>query len=73
MEAFDVQMLGSSELAERWGITRQRVYQIAENPRLGRPKQLACGRVWLLSQVVAFEEWVVAEDAPLAIRIPTGE
>lgn len=71
MEAFDLQMLGAAELADRWDVTRQRIFQLAAHPKLGRPKQLACGKVWLLSQVVSFEEWVVANGYPVAITIPT--
>ena len=73
MEAFDLQMLGTAELAARWGVARQRIFQLSAHPKLGRPNQLACGKVWLLSQVVNFEDWVVANGYPVAITIPTEE
>lgn len=51
-----VEVLGLVELAERWRVTRQRVNQIASSERLPFWRELRCGRIWLLSDVEAFEK-----------------
>jgi hypothetical protein len=53
------ELYGVSELAERWGISRQRAFQITTDQvargRLGPPAELKCGRVWTLRQIQEFE------------------
>ena len=50
--------LGPTELARRWGVSRQRLLQILDaDPRLGRlSKPLARGRVWNLEDIEAYEQ-----------------
>lgn len=48
-------ILGLAELALRWHVTKQRVAELTEK-RLPHWKKLACGRIWLLSEVEKFEE-----------------
>lgn len=61
MEAADLNLLGATELAQRWETSRGHVNHLVKNPAIGRPKQLACGRVWTLSQVEEYEEWRIRE------------
>lgn len=48
-------ILGLSELAARWHVTKQRVDELTEK-RLPHWRRLKCGRIWLLSEVKRFEE-----------------
>lgn len=54
------QLYGVSELAERWGTSRQRASEITTDQvsrgRLGPPADLKCGRVWTARQIREFEE-----------------
>lgn len=52
-------VFGISELASRWGVSKQRADEIAST-RLGEPwRVLAMGRIWNKKQVSAFEKtWV---------------
>jgi hypothetical protein len=52
-------VFGISELASRWGVSKQRADEIAST-RLGAPwRVLAMGRIWNKKQVSAFEKtWV---------------
>lgn len=52
-------VFGISELAERWGVSKQRADEIAST-RLGEPwRILKMGRIWNKKQVAAFEKtWV---------------
>lgn len=52
-------VFGISELAERWGVSKQRADEIASQ-RLGPPwRTLKMGRIWNKKQVSAFEKtWV---------------
>lgn len=48
--------LGAGELAERWGVSRQRVEQIRrEDPRLPIGTKLTHGYVWNLEEIEAYE------------------
>lgn len=60
MEAVDLNILGTTELAQRWHTSRSHVHHLVKSPAIGKAKQLACGRVWTLSQVEAYEEWRMA-------------
>lgn len=50
-----VQVLGLSELAKRWGVSKQRVDEIT-SARCPHWRKLDCGRIWLMHEVEAFEE-----------------
>lgn len=52
-------IFGISELADRWGVSKQRADEIAST-RLGPPwRVLKMGRIWNKKQVAAFEKmWV---------------
>lgn len=52
-------IFGISELAERWGVSKQRADEIAST-RLGPPwRVLKMGRIWNKKQVADFEKtWV---------------
>jgi hypothetical protein len=54
MEANELELYGVSELAARWGITRQGAAKFARN-NLSLPKELACGPVWTGDQVREYE------------------
>lgn len=48
--------LGSHELAERWGITRARVFQIlAEDQRMPRGEKLKGAHVWGAEEIEEYE------------------
>ena len=52
-------LLGASDLAARWGYTRQGVHQLAGRPGFPAPIATVNGgriRVWLLADVEAFEQ-----------------
>jgi hypothetical protein len=55
----NIGVFGISELASRWGVSKQRADEIAST-RLGEPwRVLAMGRIWNKKQVSAFEKtWV---------------
>lgn len=46
---------GPRELAERWGLTRQRISQLVAEGKLAPGEQLAGGRVWTLAEIVDCE------------------
>ncbi len=48
-------ILGLTELADRWHVTKQRVAELTEK-RLPHWRRLACGRIWRLSDVQEFEK-----------------
>ena len=50
--------LGPAELAQRWGVTRQRIHQLVEtDPRLkDLSKVLARVRVWNLEDIERYEQ-----------------
>jgi hypothetical protein len=51
-------LYGISELAERWGVSKQRADEIATK-RLPAPIKLMMGRIWTEPQVQNFEKtWV---------------
>lgn len=48
--------LGSHELAERWGISRQRVFQLLESdPRMPRGEKLKGAHVWGTDEIEEYE------------------
>ena len=50
-----VDLVGAQEIADLLGVSRQRVYQLANLPDFPRPvADLAQGRVWLRADVVAW-------------------
>jgi hypothetical protein len=55
----DMQVFGLAELADRWGVTKQRADELATG-RLGQPwRVLRMGRMWTKDQVEDFEAgWV---------------
>jgi hypothetical protein len=54
----DLTLYGISELAERWGVSKQRADEIATK-RLPKPMVLKMGRIWTEPQVKNFEKgWV---------------
>lgn len=65
------ELYGVSELAARWGVSRQRADQIVTKQvarsRLGPPAELKCGRVWTADQILKFEQHWVRESGK---RIP---
>lgn len=57
----DIRLMGASEIADRLGVTRQRVYQITVRFDFPRPLiTLAMGSVWLRDDI---ESWI-AEHRP---------
>ena len=50
----EVQVLGLAELSKRWKVSKQRVMEITAQ-RCPHWRKLACGRIWLLHEVEAFE------------------
>jgi hypothetical protein len=51
----EVQVLGLSELSKRWGVSKQRASEIAEQ-RCPHWRKVGCGRIWLLHEVEEFEK-----------------
>ena len=52
-------LLGVTDLAARWGYTRQGIHQLAARPGFPMPVAVVNGgriRVWLLADVEAFEQ-----------------
>lgn len=52
-------LLGATDLAARWGYTRQGVHQLAARPGFPAPAAAVNGgriRVWLLADIEAFEQ-----------------
>ena len=50
-------LVGVGELSSRWGVSRQRVSQIAASPGFPPPvKELRMGPVWHLDQVRVWEQ-----------------
>lgn len=52
-------LLGIADFAARWGYTRQGIHQLAARPGFPEPAATVNGgrvRVWLLSDVEAFEQ-----------------
>lgn len=52
-------LLGTADLAARWGYTRQGVHQLAARPGFPAPVAAVNGgriRVWLLANIEAFEQ-----------------
>ena len=52
-------LLGATDLAVRWGYTRQGVHQFAARPDFPAPAAAVNGgriRVWLLADIEAFEQ-----------------
>lgn len=54
MKAHDMELYGIAELAKRWGVTKQGASKVAA--RMTAPKVLACGRIWHLDQILAYEK-----------------
>ena len=51
------QPLGAQELAQRWGVSRQRLFQLLdESDDMPRGHLLARGRVWNLEEIEAYEQ-----------------
>lgn len=49
--------VGSAEIAEMFGISRQRVYQLTSRPDFPAPMvRLKAGAVWVTAEVVAWAE-----------------
>lgn len=51
-------LLGTTDLAARWGYTRQGVHQLTARPGFPAPAAMVNGgriRVWLLADIEAFE------------------
>jgi predicted DNA-binding transcriptional regulator AlpA len=49
--------LGSHEVAERWGISRARVFQIlADDPRMPRGEKLKGAHVWGADEIATYEQ-----------------
>lgn len=58
MEPVTHHLVGAVEIAEMLDVTRQRVYQLANDPEFPTPEaSLAGGRVWTRE---AIEEWALA-------------
>jgi hypothetical protein len=53
MDEQELRLYGVAELAERWGVTKQRASELAS--RMDEPFRLACGRIWTNWQVLAYE------------------
>lgn len=52
----EIRLWGSAEIADRLGVVRQRVYQIANRKGFPDPvAQLSMGQVWLADEV---EAWI---------------
>jgi predicted DNA-binding transcriptional regulator AlpA len=52
----DIRLMGAGEIAERLGVVRQRVYQIANRKGFPDPiASLTMGQVWLADDV---EDWI---------------
>lgn len=50
-------LLGSHELAERWGVSKQRVFAIRDaDPRMPRGHKLKGAHVWELAEIEAYEQ-----------------
>lgn len=66
-----LEVYGVAELADRWGVTKQRVDQIASK-WMGNPwRRMKMGRVWTLAQVQAFEEqWARKTGIHVTIHPP---
>jgi predicted DNA-binding transcriptional regulator AlpA len=47
-------LIGTAELATRWGITRVRIWQLIHDGKMP-PGQKVSGRVWLLAEIEAYE------------------
>ena len=63
-----VEVIGLAELAERWGVTKQRVDEITR--RVPHRWKLNCGRIWLVHEIEAFEKtWTRA--AGVHVRRPS--
>ena len=59
-------LMGAGEIADRLGVCRQRVQQLAAQPDFPRPlDQLQMGKVWLAADV---EEWIRIRRPKLAKR-----
>lgn len=50
----EVQVLGLSELAKRWKVSKQRVDEITAK-RCPHWRKVDCGRIWLLHKIEEFE------------------
>lgn len=64
--------MGTAEIAERLGVTSQRVNQITDSVKLGFPRPLSrlrMGQVWLAQDV---EAWIT-EHRPGLAEDPEGE
>lgn len=49
--------VGSAEIAEMFGISRQRVYQLTSRPDFPEPMvRLKAGAVWVTAEVIAWAE-----------------
>lgn len=69
----DDDILGLSELAARWNVTKQRVDELTEK-RLPCWRRLKCGRIWRLSDVQRFEEtWTRVSGIHVTPKDPPPE
>lgn len=70
-------LLGSHELAARWGITRARVFQIlARDPRMPPGEKLHGGHVWTVTDIEEYERLTgrpPVEGTPLVRRSPAHQ
>jgi predicted DNA-binding transcriptional regulator AlpA len=60
-------LLGAIEIAARLGISRQRVYQLMDQPDFPDPvATLGCGRIWLVQDVDHYRDhvWKRKESKP---------
>jgi predicted DNA-binding transcriptional regulator AlpA len=48
-------LLGTSELTRRWGITRERIWQLVRADRIPPGQQVSGIRIWTLAEIEAYE------------------
>jgi predicted DNA-binding transcriptional regulator AlpA len=48
-------LLGTGELTRRWGITRERIWQLVRAGRMPPGQLLSGTRVWTLAEIEAYE------------------
>lgn len=63
MTVADAELVTGSEIARRLGVSRQRVYQWLDNPRLGFPRPLRLTARIVLWRWADVEAWWTRRDA----------
>jgi predicted DNA-binding transcriptional regulator AlpA len=70
MEIGDVRLMGPTEIAERLGVSRQRVYILSNRYDFPRHRwELAMGKIWWAEDV---EAWIVENRPELAEEPEAG-